>query len=70
MLSMLIAMKGLQIQKYNMKANKCEVVSRRMRSIVKGNYAPNFNEVPEKRKLNPYDRPTRSLPQYNGRISW
>ena len=53
-----------------MKSNKCEVVSRRMRSIISGKYAPNFNEVPEKKKLNPYDRPYRSLPQYNGRISW
>ena len=53
-----------------MKSNKCEVISRRMRSIAKGNYAPNFNEVPVRKKYNPYDRPERSLPQYNGRISW
>jgi hypothetical protein len=53
-----------------MKANKCEVVSRRMRSITKGSYAPNFNEVPERKKYNPYDRLERRLPQYNGRISW
>ena len=53
-----------------MKANKCEVVSRRMRSIITGKYAPNFNEVPEKKKLNPYHKPYKSLPQYNGRISW
>ena len=53
-----------------MKANKCEVVSRRTRSITKVSYAPNFNEVPERKKYNPYDRPERSLPQYNGRISW
>lgn len=53
-----------------MKANKCEVVSRRMRSITKGNYAPSFNEEMPKRKLNPYDNSHRSLPQYNGRISW
>ena len=54
----------------SMKANKCEVVSRRTRSITRGSYAPSFNERPEKRKYNPYDKPTNSLPQYNGRISW
>ena len=53
-----------------MKAIKCEVVSRRTRSITRGSYAPSFNERPEKRKYNPYDKPTNSLPQYNGRISW
>lgn len=58
------------VRKFDMKANKCAVVSRRMLSIKNGNYAPKFEEELPKRKYNPYDNPNRNIPQYNGRISW
>lgn len=53
-----------------MKANKCAVVSRRMRAISQGSYTPFKHQESSLPRRNPYDKPNSSLPQYNGRISW
>lgn len=53
-----------------MKANKCQVVSDRMRRITQGVYTPFKNKEPARPGRNPYDNPYSNLPRYNGRISW
>ena len=53
-----------------MKANKCAVVSRRMRAISRGSYTPFETREQASPGRNPYDSPYNNLPKYNGRISW